>query len=97
MLEHKDKTPDKISGGQMQRVAIARALVGQPKVVFADEPTANLDSKTAHMILDLMKEIQRKYKTTFIFATHDEKIVANVDRLITLIDGEIVDDKRMRP
>lgn len=81
----------------MQRVAIARALVGQPKVVFADEPTANLDSKTAHMILDLMKEIQRKYKTTFIFATHDEKIVANVDRLITLIDGEIVDDKRMRP
>ena len=97
MVEHKDKTPDKISGGQMQRVAIARALVGQPKVVFADEPTANLDSKTAHMILDLMKEIQRKYQTTFVFATHDEKIVANVDRLITLIDGEIVEDKRMRP
>ena len=95
MYEQKDKTPDKISGGQMQRVAIARALVTNPKIVFADEPTANLDSKTAHMIIELMKKIQKEYDTTFVFATHDEKIVANVDRLITLVDGNIVDDKRV--
>lgn len=95
MLEHKDKTPDKISGGQMQRVAIARALVTNPKIIFADEPTANLDSKTAYMILELMKKIQKEHQTTFIFATHDEKIVASVDRLITIVDGEIVDEKRM--
>lgn len=95
MLEQKDKTPDKISGGQMQRVAIARALVTNPKIVFADEPTANLDSKTAYMIIELMKKIQKEHQTTFIFATHDEKIVANVDRLITIVDGEIVEEKRM--
>ena len=95
MFEQKDKTPDKISGGQMQRVAIARALVTNPKIVFADEPTANLDSKTAHMIIDLMKKIQKEHNTTFIFATHDEKIVANVDRLITLVDGNIVKDERV--
>jgi len=92
MFEQKDKTPDKISGGQMQRVAIARALVTNPKIVFADEPTANLDSKTAHMIIDLMKKIQKEHNTTFIFATHDEKIVENVDRLITLVDGNIIED-----
>ncbi|MEA3384506.1 MAG: ABC transporter ATP-binding protein [Campylobacterota bacterium] len=95
MFEQKDKTPDKISGGQMQRVAIARALVTNPKIVFADEPTANLDSKTAHMIIELMKKIQKEHNTTFVFATHDEKIVANVDRLITLEDGNIVEDRRV--
>ena len=95
MEDQKDKTPDKISGGQMQRVAIARALVTKPKIVFADEPTANLDSKTAHMIIELMKRIQKEHGTTFIFATHDEKIVSNVDRLITLVDGEIVNDEKV--
>ncbi|MEA3288906.1 MAG: ABC transporter ATP-binding protein [Campylobacterota bacterium] len=95
MFDQKDKTPDKISGGQMQRVAIARALVTNPKIVFADEPTANLDSKTAHMIIELMKKIQKEHGTTFVFATHDEKIVANVDRLITLEDGNIVKDERV--
>ncbi|MBE0496935.1 MAG: ABC transporter ATP-binding protein [Campylobacterales bacterium] len=95
MEEHKDKTPDKISGGQMQRVAIARALVTNPKIVFADEPTANLDTKTAHKIIELMKAIQKEFHTTFVFATHDEKIVSNVDRIITLVDGLIVSDERM--
>lgn len=95
MEEHKDKTPDKISGGQMQRVAIARALVTNPKIVFADEPTANLDTKTAHKIIELMKAIQKEFQTTFVFATHDEKIVSNVDRLVTLVDGVIVSDQRM--
>ncbi len=96
MFEQKDKTPDKISGGQMQRVAIARALVTNPKIVFADEPTANLDSKTAHMIIELMKKIQKEHNTTFVFATHDEKIVANVDRLITLVDGNIIEDLNIK-
>lgn len=95
MFEQKDKTPDKISGGQMQRVAIARALVTNPKIVFADEPTANLDSKTAYLIIDLMKKIQKEHNTTFVFATHDEKIVSNVDRVVTLVDGNIVEDKRV--
>jgi len=95
MSEHKDKTPDKISGGQMQRVAIARALVTNPKVVFADEPTANLDTKTAHMILDLMRDIQKEFKTTFIFATHDEKIVSNVNKIVTIVDGVITNDQRI--
>lgn len=95
MFDQKDKTPDQISGGQMQRVAIARALVTNPKIVFADEPTANLDSKTAHRIIELMKKIQKEHGTTFVFATHDEKIVANVDRLITLVDGDIVSDERV--
>jgi putative ABC transport system ATP-binding protein len=95
MYDQKDKTPDNISGGQMQRVAIARALVTNPKIVFADEPTANLDSQTAHKIIELMKKIQKEHQTTFVFATHDEKIVANVDRLITLVDGAIVEDKKV--
>jgi len=95
MLDQKDKFPDQLSGGQRQRVAIARALVTNPKIVFADEPTANLDTKTSHQIITLMRNIQREFNTTFIFATHDDKIVNEVDRIITLVDGEIVDDKRV--
>ena len=95
MLDQKEKYPDQISGGQKQRVAIARALVTNPKIVFADEPTANLDSKTAHRIIELMYKIRQDYNTTFIFATHDEKIVSSAERLITLVDGEITEDKRM--
>lgn len=94
MLEQKDKFPEQISGGQKQRVAIARALVTNPKIIFADEPTANLDSKTANGVIALMRKTQKDYNSTFIFATHDEKIVANVDRVITLVDGEIIKDKR---
>ncbi len=95
MLDQKDKFPDQLSGGQRQRVAIARALVTKPKIVFADEPTANLDTQTSHQIITLMRNIQREFNTTFIFATHDEKIVTAVDRIITLIDGVITDDKRV--
>ncbi|MEA2047712.1 MAG: ABC transporter ATP-binding protein [Campylobacterota bacterium] len=95
MLDQKDKYPDQISGGQKQRVAIARALVTNPKIVFADEPTANLDSKTAHRIIELMHRIKQDYGTTFVFATHDEKIVSSAERLITLVDGQIIEDKRV--
>lgn len=95
MLDQKEKYPDQISGGQKQRVAIARALVTNPKIVFADEPTANLDSKTAHRIIELMHKIKQDYNTTFVFATHDEKIVSSAERLITLVDGEIAEDKKV--
>jgi len=95
MLDQKDKFPDQLSGGQRQRVAIARALVTNPKIVFADEPTANLDTKTSNQIITLMRNIQKEFNTTFIFATHDEKIVTAVDRIITLVDGVITDDKRV--
>lgn len=95
MLDQKDKFPDQLSGGQRQRVAIARALVTNPKIVFADEPTANLDTKTSNQIITLMRSIQQEFNTTFIFATHDEKIVSAADRIITIVDGEITDDKRI--
>ncbi|MEA1954305.1 MAG: ABC transporter ATP-binding protein [Campylobacterota bacterium] len=95
MLDQKEKYPDQISGGQKQRVAIARALVTNPKIVFADEPTANLDSKTAHRIIELMHKIKQDYGTTFVFATHDEKIVSSAERLITLVDGEVTEDRRI--
>ena len=95
MLDQKDKFPDQLSGGQRQRVAIARALVTKPKIIFADEPTANLDTKTSNQIITLMRNIQQEFNTTFIFATHDEKIVTAVDRIITIVDGVITDDKRI--
>ena len=89
MVEQKGKYPDQISGGQKQRVAVARALVTNPKLVLADEPTANLDHKTAYMVIGLMKKMRDEFKTTFIFSTHDQKIVGEVDVLYTLEDGEL--------
>lgn len=82
--------PNKLSGGQRQRVAIARAIVTRPSIVLADEPTANLDSKTAQQIMDLLIEINEHYKTTFIFSTHDEKLINRVRRVIRIEDGTIV-------
>ena len=87
--------PAQLSGGERQRVAIVRALINDPLIVFADEPTANLDSKTAHRIIELMHKIKQDYNTTFVFATHDEKIVSSAERLITLVDGQITEDKRI--
>lgn len=81
--------PNQLSGGQRQRVAIARALVTQPDIVLADEPTANLDHKTGEGILNLMREINHKYKTTFIFSTHDKKVIDAADRLIGIEDGVV--------
>jgi len=81
MADQKDKYPDQISGGQKQRVAVARALVTNPKLVLADEPTANLDHKTAYMVIELMKKMRDEFKTTFIFSTHDQKIVERGDTL----------------
>jgi len=89
MADQENKYPDQISGGQKQRVAVARALVTNPKLVLADEPTANLDSKTAYMVIELMKKMRDEFKTTFIFSTHDQKIVGEAEIIYTLEDGEI--------
>lgn len=82
--------PQMLSGGQHQRVSIARALVGKPEVVLADEPTANLDSKTGYEIIELMHELNIKNKVTFIFATHDPKVMELAKRIIQLVDGKII-------
>ena len=82
-------TPNQLSGGQRQRVAIARALAITPRIVLADEPTANLDSKTGKSILDLMKRINREFGTTFIFSTHDRHVMAMADRLVRIEDGHL--------
>ena len=86
--------PNELSGGQRQRVAIARALVTRPRIVLADEPTANLDSKTGEQIISLMKKINREIATTFIFSTHDPTIVQEADHVIRLHDGEVVENVR---
>lgn len=103
--KYADHVPNQLSGGQRQRVAIARALAISPRIVLADEPTANLDSKTGESILALMKEINRQFGTTFIFSTHDRKVMSMADRLIRIEDGHVamlgmkVDDrwKLVRP
>jgi putative ABC transport system ATP-binding protein len=84
--------PSMLSGGECQRVAIARSMVKKPEIVLADEPTANLDSRNSHHILQTMKNLNRELKTTFIFATHDEKVMQYLNRIITLEDGKVVSD-----
>ena len=83
--------PYKMSGGQQQRVAIARALVNEPSLVIADEPTANLDSETARTIIALMRELNERDAITFVFSTHDQRLLERVKRLVRLEDGRIVD------
>ena len=90
MIDQKDKYPSQISGGQKQRVAIARALVTDPKLVLADEPTANLDHATAFKVIELMRQMQTDLKTAFIFSTHDPKIVKEAEIIFTLEDGRLV-------
>lgn len=87
MSDHGHKRPAQLSGGQKQRVAVARALVCNPKLVLADEPTANLDHDTAYRILNLMKEMRDKMGTTFVFSTHDPKIMSEAELVFTLEDG----------
>lgn len=90
LAEFAGHRPNQLSGGQRQRVAIARALATHPKIILADEPTANLDHKTGEGILQLMKDINRNSGTTFIFSTHDAKVMAMAERLIRIEDGQLV-------
>lgn len=87
--------PSQLSGGQQQRVAVARALASKPAFVLADEPTANLDSKSAEALLDMMEEMNKKYNMTFVFSTHDARVIKRARRVVTLEDGKIKEDKNM--
>ncbi len=89
-----DSRPSELSGGQQQRVAIARALASRPAFVLADEPTANLDSKSASNLLDIMLKLNQEEHMTFIFSTHDSRVIERARRVITLVDGKIVSDKK---
>lgn len=89
-----DRRPSQLSGGQQQRVAVARAMASNPDIILADEPTANLDSKTGISLLDMMRELNQTQNMTFVFSTHDEKIMERASRLIHLHDGEIERDER---
>jgi putative ABC transport system ATP-binding protein len=89
--------PNELSGGQRQRVAIARALVTKPKLVLADEPTANLDSVTGMAIIELMRTMNQKESTTFIFSTHDAKVMEHASRIVHIIDGAIASDEQKEP
>jgi putative ABC transport system ATP-binding protein len=88
-----DRRPAELSGGQQQRVAVARAIVSGPAIVLADEPTANLDSKTGEGLLLIMKKMNLEKKVTFIFSTHDSMVMEYANRLITIRDGRIVNDE----
>lgn len=92
---HKSR-PSQLSGGQSQRVAIARAIVKKPAIVLADEPTANLDAENSHNILQIMENLNRELGTTFIFATHDEKVIGYLRRRISLTDGKVIRDEIMQ-
>jgi putative ABC transport system ATP-binding protein len=97
LAELVDKRPTEMSGGQQQRVAVARAIASRPRVVLADEPTANLDSVTAGQLLDLMERLNREHGITFLFSTHDPLVIDKARRRIRLQDGRIVGDERPGP
>ena len=87
-----DRRPAEMSGGQQQRVAVARAIVSRPALVLADEPTANLDSRTSDELMELFTELNEHHNTTFVIATHDQRVMAYAKRLVRMLDGRIVDD-----
>ena len=92
LKEHQNKMLNSLSGGQQQRVALARALASKPAIIFADEPTGNLDAKSSKEVVDLLKIAQRKYHETVILVTHDQEIASIADRVITIEDGKIIQD-----
>lgn len=86
------KRPNEMSGGQQQRVAVARALASKPSFILADEPTANLDSKSSENLLSIMQKLNKNEKTTFIFSTHDQRVIDKANRIVTIEDGKIISD-----
>ena len=94
MADYVNRRPDELSGGQQQRIAIARAVVSEPAIVLADEPTANVDSDAAATILDLMEHLNRDKGVTFLFSTHDQRVMSRAGRLISLRDGRLEADER---
>ncbi len=93
LADRLNSRPSQLSGGQQQRVAVARALASRPRFVLADEPTANLDSESTTSLLDMMEEMNRKYEMTFIFSTHDARVIERAHRVITLEDGHFLEEK----
>ena len=91
-----DRLPAEMSGGQQQRVAVARAIVSKPALVLADEPTANLDSKTSDELMELFSQLNERHNTTFVIATHDQRVMSYAKRLVKMLDGQIVDDIKQR-
>lgn len=94
--ERKDARPVQLSGGQQQRVAVARALASEPKFILADEPTANLDTEAAMNLLDIMEKMNREQNITFVFSTHDQRVIDRARRVITMVDGAIYKDERIQ-
>jgi putative ABC transport system ATP-binding protein len=97
MLELRDKRPGELSGGQQQRVAVLRAILPEPDLVLADEPTANLDSENAGLLLDMMERLNRELAVTFLFSTHDPAVMGRARRLIRLRDGRLIGDEKQEP
>jgi len=93
LAEFANRRPNELSGGQQQRVAVARAVASNPKLVLADEPTANLDGENAEVLLQMMQELNRNQDITFVFSTHDPRVVAHAKRVVTLVDGKIARDE----
>jgi putative ABC transport system ATP-binding protein len=97
LMDKKSKRPSQLSGGQQQRVAVARALAPKPDFILADEPTANLDSKSTENLLDIMSRLNHEEGMTFIFSTHDQRVIERAHRVITLVDGKIASDVEQQP
>jgi putative ABC transport system ATP-binding protein len=94
LLDRAHHRPDQLSGGQQQRVAVARALATGPKLILADEPTANLDTENGKQVMDIMKKLNKETGVTFVFATHDPRVIGYADRVVTLQDGLITKDSK---